>query len=189
MRPAVDGHLIFVHGFEQGGLGLGGGAVDLVGQQEVAEDGSGFEFESFGVGVVDGDAEDVGGQHVAGELQSMEAAGYGAGERLGESGLADAGHVLDEEMAAGEEANERKAHHFGLAVNRRADGRLQFRELTEDIGREPNRRGHYSFPLGHYMFMILDLPKGMAWSWGGGCANWGSFVYTSTRLRPSGPAI
>jgi hypothetical protein len=81
---------------------------------------------------------------------------------LGEGGLADAGHVLDEEMAAGEEANERKAHHFGLAVNRRADGRLQFQELTEDIGREPNRRGHFCFPLGHYMFMILELPEGMA---------------------------
>jgi hypothetical protein len=64
-------------------------------------------------------------------------------------------------MAAGEEANERKAHHFGLAVNRRADGRLQFRELTEDIGREPNRRGHCCFPLGHYMFMILELPDAM----------------------------
>ena len=126
MRVAVDGDLAFVHGFEQGGLGLGRGAVDLVGQQEVAEDGPGLEFEGFGVGVVDGDAEDIAGQHVAGELQAMEAAGDGAGERLGEGGLADAGHVLDEEMSARQQADERQAHDFGLAVNRRADGRLQF---------------------------------------------------------------
>ena len=142
VRAAVDGDLALVHGFEQGGLGLGGGAVDLVGQQEVGEDGAGLELEGFGVGVVDGDAEDVAGQHVAGELQAMEAAGDGAGEGLGEGGLADAGDVLDEEMAARQEADEREAHDFGLAVNRRADGRLQFCELTEDIGRKPNRRGH-----------------------------------------------
>ena len=126
MRAAVDRDLAFIHRFEQGGLGLGRGAVDLVGQQEVAEDGAGLEFESLGVGVVDGDAEDIAGQHVAGELQAMEAAGDGAGKGLGESGLADAGDILDEEMAARQQAHERKANDFGLAVNRRADGRLQF---------------------------------------------------------------
>jgi hypothetical protein len=30
--------VVLLHGFEQGGLGLGRGAVDLVGEQQVAED-------------------------------------------------------------------------------------------------------------------------------------------------------
>ena len=120
MRVAVDRDLAFIHRFEQGGLGLGGGAVDLVGQQEVAEDGAWLEFESLGVGVVDGDAEDIAGQHIAGELQAMEAAGYRAGKGLGEGGLADAGDILDEKMAARQKAHEREAYDFGLAVNRRS---------------------------------------------------------------------
>jgi hypothetical protein len=45
-------------------------------------------------------------------------------------------------MAARQKADEGETHDFGLAVNRRAEGCLQFRELLEDIGRKPNRRGH-----------------------------------------------
>jgi hypothetical protein len=33
----ADGDLVFLHDFEEGGLDFGGGAVDLVGEQEVAE--------------------------------------------------------------------------------------------------------------------------------------------------------
>ena len=62
---AVDGDLRFVHGFEQGGLRLRRGAVDLVGQQDVGEDGAGLEFELLLDGIVDADADDVAGQHVA----------------------------------------------------------------------------------------------------------------------------
>jgi hypothetical protein len=42
---AVDGHLALVHGFEQRGLRLGRGAVDLVRQEKVGEDGAGLELE------------------------------------------------------------------------------------------------------------------------------------------------
>jgi hypothetical protein len=38
VRTAVDGHLAFVHGFQQRRLRLGRGAIDLVGQQEIGED-------------------------------------------------------------------------------------------------------------------------------------------------------
>ncbi len=57
---AVDGDLALVHGFQQRRLRFGGGAIDLVGQQEIGEDGTGLEFECFGMRVVDGDA-----QHIA----------------------------------------------------------------------------------------------------------------------------
>ena len=57
-RPGVpvDGHLIFIHGFEQRRLRLGSGAVNLVGQQEVGENRSRFKFETFAMRVVNGDA-------------------------------------------------------------------------------------------------------------------------------------
>ncbi len=114
---AVDGDLPLVHRLEQRGLRLRRGAVDLVGQQEVGEDGARLEFERLGVGVVDGDAEDVAGQHVAGELQAVEAAVDGAGEGVGEGGLAHAGDVLDQQVAAREQADERQAHHLRLAAD------------------------------------------------------------------------
>lgn len=50
---AIDSDLTLLHGFEEGGLGLGRGAVDLVGEQEVGEDGAGLEGELGGAGVVD----------------------------------------------------------------------------------------------------------------------------------------
>ena len=61
---AVDGDLAFAHGFEKGGLGLGSGAVDFVGQEEVGEDGAGAEFEVLKLGPVDGNAGDVAGEEV-----------------------------------------------------------------------------------------------------------------------------
>ena len=126
VRVAVDGDLRFVHGFEQRGLRLGRGAVDLVGQQEIGEDGAGLEFEDFGVRVVDGDAEHVAGQHVAGELQAVEAAGYRAGQRLRQRGLADAGHVFDEQMAARQQRDQRQADHVALCRESLGHGGFEF---------------------------------------------------------------
>ena len=65
---AGDGDLALFHGFEQGGLHFGRGAVDLVREDEVVEDRSGLEAElsfSFG-GVVDLGAGDIGGEKVRG---------------------------------------------------------------------------------------------------------------------------
>ena len=45
---AFNGDLLLIHGFEQRRLGLGRGAIDFVGQQEIGEDGAGLEFELLG---------------------------------------------------------------------------------------------------------------------------------------------
>jgi hypothetical protein len=50
---AVDGDLAFLHGLQEGGLGLGRGAVDLVGEQQVGEDRALLEGELGVAGVVD----------------------------------------------------------------------------------------------------------------------------------------
>ena len=68
MRLSVHGDLPLIHRFEQRGLRFRRRPIDLIGEEEVAENGTRLEFEGFGMGVVDRDAEDVTGQHVAGEL-------------------------------------------------------------------------------------------------------------------------
>ena len=74
MRVAIDGDLPFVHGFEERRLRFGRGAIDLISQQEIAEDRPRLEFEYFFVSIINGYAQDVAGKHVAGKLQAMEAA-------------------------------------------------------------------------------------------------------------------
>ena len=47
MGLSHDGDAAFLHGFQQGGLGLGGGAVDFIRQHNVGEDGPFLEDEVF----------------------------------------------------------------------------------------------------------------------------------------------
>ena len=42
---AAGGDLLFLHGFEHGGLGLGRGAIDFVGEDQVREDRAALELE------------------------------------------------------------------------------------------------------------------------------------------------
>ena len=157
VRAAVDGDLALVHGFEQRRLRLGRGAVDLVGQQEIGEDRPGLELEGFRVGVVDGDAQDVAGQHVAGELQAVETARDRARQRLRQGGLADAGHVFDEQMAARQQADQRKPDHFGFAANRRSERRFQLGQLCEGSAARIQPAGLPLIPAGTLLSMILKF--------------------------------
>jgi hypothetical protein len=68
----VERHLGLVHGLEETRLGLGRGAVDLVGEHDIREDRTGLEHELVLVGLVDRHAEDVGRQHVRRELDPLE---------------------------------------------------------------------------------------------------------------------
>ena len=53
VRHAVDGDLLLFHRLEQGGLGLGRGAVDLVGQDDLGHDRARPELELVGLLVED----------------------------------------------------------------------------------------------------------------------------------------
>ena len=68
----ADGDLLFLHGFEQRALHLGGRAVDFVGEDEVGEDRAFARGEAAGLRVVNLRADDVGGQHVRRELEAGE---------------------------------------------------------------------------------------------------------------------
>ena len=115
MGCAVHRHLPFFHRFQQGRLGLGGGAVDLVGQDHLGHHRAGAELKLPVALVVDGDAGDVAGQQVGGELDALELASQRGGQALGQHGLADAGNVLDQDVALGDEGGQRLLDNRRLA--------------------------------------------------------------------------
>src|SRR5262249_31180494 len=118
---AVHGDLPFLHGFEQGGLGLGGGAVDLVAEDELGEDGAGPELEGLLVRVEDVGADDVGGHQVRGELDAFEGAVEEAGQDADEEGLGGAGDALDKDVAAGKQADQKAVDDLVLADDHLGD--------------------------------------------------------------------
>ena len=82
----------------------------------LAKTGAGLELERrrFAWSKTD-DAGHVARQQVGGELDAVERAVDGAGERLREHRLADAGHVLDEQVALGQEHGEGGRDRLALA--------------------------------------------------------------------------
>src|SRR5256885_17245366 len=63
-RAALGRDLSLLHGFEQGALRLGAGAVDLVGQQHLGENGARVEDKGLAGALVDGHAGEVAGHEV-----------------------------------------------------------------------------------------------------------------------------
>ena len=105
---AGDGDFVLLHGFEHGGLGFGGSAVDFVGEDDVGEYGAFGEFEgAFATGefLQDIGAGDVHGHQVGGELDAGEGEGHGLGEFADEQGFGEAGDAHEEGVTAGEEAD------------------------------------------------------------------------------------
>ena len=133
-RRAVDRDLALLHRLEQRRLRLRGGPVDLVGQHDVGEQRSRLELEVLGGALVDAHADEVGGQQVGRELDALPRAVDRRGHRLGEAGLADPGHVLDDEVALGEQAHHRELDALLLAVQHLGDVRGDRVEQRREAG-------------------------------------------------------
>ena len=116
----VHGHLLLPHGLQEGTLGLGRRAVDLVHQQQVVKYRPRVELELTAVRPVDVHARDVRGQEVVRALHAAEAQAQEARSRQGQRRLAEAGHVLQQEVATREHAHQKPKQHGVLAVQ---DGR------------------------------------------------------------------
>ena len=108
-RLAVHRHLALLHRLEQRALRLRRGAVDFVGEHDRVEDRARVEAERLRALVEDRHAEHVGRQQVARELDARVLEAERRRERLGERRLADAGDVLDQQVAAREQAREGRA--------------------------------------------------------------------------------
>ena len=129
---AADRHLLLGHHFEQGRLDLGGGAVDLVGEEEVDEHRAEFDVERLAAAAVDAGADDVGRQQVRRELDAGERTADHVGERLGGERLGEAGHGLEQAVAATEQTDEQPFEEPGLADDHLAQ--LE-EDLLERLGR------------------------------------------------------
>ena len=124
------------------GLGLGRGAVDLVGEHDVGEERARLEDEVAAVlgshtetpSTSDGSMSEV-------NWMRWNEAADGAGQRGGQRGLAHAGHVLDQQVAARDQADDRQPDHLGLAHQGAADAVL---ETADDLRRAAHRIPLYS---------------------------------------------
>jgi hypothetical protein len=121
VRVPVDRHVPLLHALEQAGLGLRRGPVHLVDEHHVGEHGAGPKLEAVLALVVDIRAHDVGRQKVGGALDARVLGVDRAGECTSQCGLADAGVVLDQDMALGEERHEHVADHRGGRLHRPGD--------------------------------------------------------------------
>ena len=112
----ADGDLLFLHGFEQRALHLGGRAVDFVGQDEVGEDRAFARGEAAGLRIVNLRADDVGGQHVRRELQAREFhAACTSASDLTARVLARPGHAFEQDVAVGQQADDQPLDQIILA--------------------------------------------------------------------------
>ena len=118
---AVGGDLALLHHLEQGGLGLRAPAVDLVTDQDVREDRTLTKGELAAALVVHHDARDVGRQQVGRELDPFPPAGDRVRDRLGQAGLARPGHVVEQQVALGEQAAQGQADLVTLAADHLID--------------------------------------------------------------------
>ena len=120
-RFAFDADLLLLHGFEQGALRFGAGPVDLVGQQNLGEQGAGVEHKARLGRLVHRHARQVARHQVRGKLhpRKLQAQAFGQGVRQG--GFAHAGHVLNQQVAARQHAGQRILQLPRLAHNHRAE--------------------------------------------------------------------
>src|SRR4051812_17211980 len=131
-----DRDLALLHHLEQRRLHLRRGAVDLVGEQEVAEHGAELRVEAARVGAVDARADEVRRYEVRRELQALEGAAQRVGERLDGQRLGQPRHALEEDVPAGQERHEQPLEHRLLADDHPLD--LEHRGLERGV-RLPRR--------------------------------------------------
>ena len=114
----AHGHLAFLHGLQQGGLGLGRRAVDLVGQDDVGEDRAVDEAElaraarSF---VDNIGARDIRRHQVGGELDALELQVHNRGQGPDHHRLGQARHADQQAMAADEDGRQHLVDNRQLA--------------------------------------------------------------------------
>ena len=137
MRVVADRDSPLLHRLEQCALRAGGGAVDLVGQDQAAEERSRLEHELRGVvrpvDEHDG-AGDVGRHQVGGELDAVVRDPERAGERAHHARLADPRHAFEQRVTAEDETDHHAAHGLALTDDGCADLRLDRRDRRAKCG-------------------------------------------------------
>ena len=132
-------HLALLHCLEQCTLHLGRSTVDLVGQDEVGEDGAFLDLESLALLAVNHSAYQVGGQQVGSELDAAELGIDGLGQSSDGQCLGQSGHTFEQHVTVRQQANHQALDHMFLSHNVFAhlhyqsvhDGALTFDALVQ----------------------------------------------------------
>ena len=123
---AVVTHLGLVHRLQQGALRPRCCAVDLVDQDDIREDRPALEDELILPGIPYAHPEYVAGQQIRRQLDPVEYAVDAAGDRVGQDGLADARHVLQQHVPTRQQRHQHAADYIRLAEQDRFDILAQF---------------------------------------------------------------
>src|SRR5256886_17281875 len=105
-----------------------GRAVDFVGKHDVRKNRPGTKFKFAIFRIVDAHAKHIARQQIRSELNALKAAMKRFGESLRQRGLAHAGNVFDEQMAAREKRDQRQLDGVFLAEDGARDGALELRD-------------------------------------------------------------
>ena len=137
MGLVADRDRPLLHRLEQRALGARGRAVDLVGQDQRAEERAGLEHElRRAVGPVDehDGARDVGGHQVGRELDAVVRDPERACEGAHHARLADSRHAFEQGVATEDEADHDAPDGLALADDGAADLRLDRRHGLAELG-------------------------------------------------------
>src|SRR5690606_36368132 len=126
-RLAGEGYAAFLHSLKQRGLSFGCGPVDLVGQDDVAEDRAFLELKASMPVLLDHDvgAGDVGRHQVRRELDATEGYVYGIGKCSDQHGLAQPGYAFEQNVTADDETDQGLVDDFTVTDDDLADLALQ----------------------------------------------------------------
>ena len=102
MGFTVDGHLAFLHAFEQAGLGAGYGAVYLICQQNVGDNRSRMKCKKACLLIIDIKAGNIGRQEIRRKLNPGKRTPDAFGQGFGQQGFGDAGHIFQQDMTLGQ---------------------------------------------------------------------------------------
>ena len=111
----VHGQLPLGHSFQQSRLGARRGPVDFIGQHDLGDDGAGPKLELPAFLVIVVDAGDVRRHQIRRELNPLELAIQGISQGPGQGRLANARHILDQDMPPAQHGGQGQLHHFPLA--------------------------------------------------------------------------
>ncbi len=106
MRNRSDGHLLLLHGLKQSCLGLGRSTVNLVSEEEIAEQRTGLERKFALLGVVDVRTRDVSWKQVRRELNTLEITTKGIGKGVGHQRLCQSGIIFEEKVPVGQDVDQ-----------------------------------------------------------------------------------
>src|SRR5688572_8572744 len=102
----IDRNLSFFHHFKQCGLCFGGGAVDLIYQNNIAEDGPFVEFKGRFFWVENTGADHIARHHIGRKLYTRKTNGYTPAEQFGRERFGHARHTFDQYMPVGKYGRE-----------------------------------------------------------------------------------